>query len=153
MVPEHGLQSFGVNNKVGYNVNYKCIHRSYGLVCPMHGPFCHKTWSVLSLTWSVLSCGGLFCPWSVMSLIRMGWLVGWLFWFNGPLRQYFSLYQEGERKEKRQTREKISIQPPPAPTASAIGPCPTVIQISRTPCRMGDESCISGYMLGFPILE
>ena len=36
------------------------------------------------------------------------WLVGWLvgcFWFNGPLRQYFSLYRavsqrEGERREK-----------------------------------------------------
>ena len=32
-------------------------------------------------------------------------LVGWLFWVNGPLRQYFSLYRavsqrEGERKEK-----------------------------------------------------
>ena len=24
-------------------------------------------------------------------------------------------------------------QPPPAPTASAAGPCPTLIQISRTP--------------------
>ena len=28
---------------------------------------------------------------------------------------------------------KMSKQPPPAPTASAVGPCPTVIQISRTP--------------------
>ena len=27
----------------------------------------------------------------------------------------------------------MSIQPPPAPTASAIGPCPTIIKISRTP--------------------
>ena len=27
----------------------------------------------------------------------------------------------------------MSKQPPPAPTASAIGPCPTSIQISRTP--------------------
>ena len=36
----------------------------------MHGPFCHKTWSVLSLTWSVLSCGGPFCPWSVLSMVR-----------------------------------------------------------------------------------
>ena len=27
----------------------------------------------------------------------------------------------------------MSKQPPPAPTASAIGPCPTIIQISRTP--------------------
>ena len=38
-----------------------------------------------------------------------GWgseqLIGWLIWFNGPLRQYFSLYRavsqrEGEREEK-----------------------------------------------------
>ena len=26
-------------------------------------------------------------------------------------------------------RVKMSKQPPPAPTASAVGPCPTVIQI------------------------
>ena len=66
-----------------------------------------------------------------------GWLVG-CFGFNGPLRQYFSLYRavsqrEGERGEKGQMREKMSKQPPPAPTASATGPCPTIIQISRTP--------------------
>ena len=67
----------------------------------------------------------------------VGWLVG-CFGFNGPLRQYFSLYRavsqrEGERGEKGQMREKMSKQPPPAPTASATGPCPTIIQISRTP--------------------
>ena len=70
-------------------------------------------------------------------LFQVGWLVG-CFGFNGPLRQYFSLYRavsqrEGERGEKRQMREKMSKQPPPAPTASATGPCPTIIQISRTP--------------------
>ena len=27
----------------------------------------------------------------------------------------------------------MSKHPPPAPTAGAIGPCPTIIQISRTP--------------------
>ena len=27
----------------------------------------------------------------------------------------------------------MSKQPPPAPIASAIGPCPTIIQVSRTP--------------------
>ena len=36
----------------------------------MHDPFCHKAWSVLSLTWSVLSCGGPICPWSVLSMVR-----------------------------------------------------------------------------------
>ena len=30
-------------------------------------------------------------------------------------------------------RKKISTQLPPAPTASTVGPCPTLIQISRTP--------------------
>ena len=30
-------------------------------------------------------------------------------------------------------REKMSKQHPPAPTASTIGHCPTVIQVSRTP--------------------
>ena len=67
----------------------------------------------------------------------VGWLVG-CFGLNGPLRQYFSLYRavsqrEGERKEKWQMREKMSKHPTPSPTASAIGPRPTIIQISRTP--------------------
>ena len=70
----------------------------------------------------------------------LGWLVGWLvgFGFNGPLRQYFSLYRavsqrEGERGKKGQMRVKMSKQAPPAPTASAVGPCPTVIQIVGRP--------------------
>ena len=67
----------------------------------------------------------------------MGWLVGW-FWINNPLRQCFSLYRafsqrEGERGVKEQMRVKMSKQPPPAPTASAVGPCPTVIQIVGRP--------------------
>ena len=58
--------------------------------------------------------------------------------FSGPLRQYFSLYQavsqrEGERGEKGQRRVKLSKQPPPALTASAIGPWPTIIQIVGRP--------------------
>ena len=66
------------------------------------------------------------------------WLVG-CFGFIGPLRQYFSLYRavsqrEGERKEKKDRSEKkCPNKPPPAPTASATGPCPTIIQTSRTP--------------------
>ena len=38
-------------------------------------------------------------------------------------------------KEKRSDRweKKMSKQPPPIPTASTIGPGPTVIQVSRTP--------------------
>ena len=54
------------------------------------------------------------------------------------MRQYFSLYRavsqrEGERGEKEQMRVKMSKQLPPAPTASAVGPCPTVIQIVGRP--------------------
>ena len=61
-----------------------------------------------------------------------GWLVG-CFGFSGPLRKYFSLYRavsqrEGERGEKGKMREKMSKHHQPAPTASAVGPCPTVIQ-------------------------
>ena len=57
-----------------------------------------------------------------------------------PLRQYFSYIgssprEEGERNEKIPTREKMSKQLPPAPTASALGPWPTIIQISGTPCQ------------------
>ena len=67
----------------------------------------------------------------------MIWLVG-CFGFNGPLRQYCSLYRavsqrEGERGEKRQRRAKMSKQPPPTPTASAIGPYPTIIQTVGRP--------------------
>ena len=68
---------------------------------------------------------------------KIGWLVG-CFGFNGPLRQYFSLYRavsqrDGEREEKGQMRVKMSKQPPPTPTASAVGPCPTVIKIVGRP--------------------
>ena len=75
-------------------------------------------------------------------LIRTGSVRFWLvvLGLNGPLIQYFSLFRavsqrEGERKEKRETRreKKMSKQPPSAHTASTVGPCPTIIQISRTP--------------------
>ena len=63
------------------------------------------------------------------------WLVG-CFGFNGPLRQYFSLYraasQSGGERKRKYRREK-NVRPAPAPTASTLGPCPTLIQISRTP--------------------
>ena len=47
---------------------------------------------------------------------KPGWLVG--FGFNGPLRQYFSLYlavsqREGERGKEGQMRAKMSKQPHP----------------------------------------
>ena len=78
---------------------------------------------------------GLYLPSPKMASV--GWLVG-CFGFNGPLRQYFSLYRavserEGEREVKGQMRAKMSKQPPPAPTASAADPCPTVIKIAGRP--------------------
>ena len=73
-----------------------------------------------------------------MTLI-IGRLVG-CFGFSGPVRQYFNLYQavsqrEGERREKGQKRVRVNMskQLTPAPIASAIGPCPTIIQIVGRP--------------------
>ena len=68
-------------------------------------------------------------------LLQVHWLVG-CFGFNGPLRQYFSLYRavsqrEGEREKIE--KSKTVQTTPPAPTASAIGPCPTIIQIVGRP--------------------
>ena len=65
----------------------------------------------------------------------VGWLVALGF---TALWDRISVYigpspREGGRNQKRWTREKMSKQPPLTPTASAIGPCPTIIQISRTP--------------------
>ena len=73
---------------------------------------------------------------NVILFAIFGWLVG--LGFNDPLRQYFSLYRavsqrEGERGKKGYMRVKTSKQPPPAPTASAVGPCPTIIQIVGRP--------------------
>ena len=71
-----------------------------------------------------------------MLCIVVGWLVG-CFGLNGPLRQYFSLhravFQRERQKEKSLTREKISKQPPPAPTASTEGPCPTLSKLVGRP--------------------
>ena len=71
----------------------------------------------------------------LFSELKMGqghqWLVGWLIGFNGPLRQYFSPYQAVSHREERKDRgeKKCPKQPPPAPSASAKGPCSTIIQI------------------------
>ena len=55
-----------------------------------------------------------------------------LFGFNGPLRQYFSLYRaisqrEGERKTELKDERKNIQQSPPAPTARTEDPYPTII--------------------------
>ena len=64
------------------------------------------------------------------------WLVG-CFGLNEPLRVFQSisdgLPKKGRRKRE-MTDERKNVQTtPPAPTASVVGPCPTWIQVSRTP--------------------
>ena len=49
---------------------------------------------------------------------------------------------EREKEKRKDRREKKSKQPQPAPPASAVGVCPTVIQINRT---SGTESLPSTY--------
>ena len=44
------------------------------------------------------------------------WLVGWLFWVDDPLRQYFSLYRvlsqrEGERRERIEESKNVQTTP------------------------------------------
>ena len=54
------------------------------------------------------------------------------------LRFYFSLYRavsqrEAVRKRNDRREKKMSKHPQPAPTASAVCTCPTIIQIARRP--------------------
>ena len=106
----------------------------------------------LDNSWARAYCACSRCGWGLfghffshlsflflLPLLRDGpiYLVG-CFGLSGPLRQYFRLYRAvsqrgGETGEKGQRRIKMSNQPPPAPTASAIGPCPTIIQIVERP--------------------
>ena len=64
----------------------------------------------------------------------IGWLVG-CFRFNGPLRQYFSLYravyQRGRKRREKIDESKNVQTTPPAPPASATGPCPTIQIVGR----------------------
>ena len=58
------------------------------------------------------------------------------FGFNGPLRQYFSLYRAvvnrgGDMRKMIDERKNVQTTPP-APTTSAVSPCPTITKISRT---------------------
>ena len=70
--------------------------------------------------------------------LNLGWLVGWLFWVLRPFETVFQsisrrLPKRGRKRNERTDESKMSKQPPPAPTASAVGPCPTVIQIIGHP--------------------
>ena len=65
------------------------------------------------------------------------WSVGWLFGLNGRLRQYFSRYRvvsqrEGERRKMIDERKKIQTTPIRT-YCKRTGPCPAIIQSSRSP--------------------
>ena len=64
---------------------------------------------------------------AALSLSLCGCLVC-CFGLSGPLRRYFSLYRAVSQREE-ETREKMFKQPIPAPTASTVGPCPTLILV------------------------
>ena len=49
-------------------------------------------------------------------------------------------------------RVKMSQQPPPAPTASTVGPCPTVIQIVGRPGTGSLKYCKTLSICGFKFL-
>ena len=64
-------------------------------------------------------------------------LVGW-FWVYRPFETVFQsisgrLPKRGRKRKERIDESKNVQTTPPAPTASAVGPCPTVIQIVGRP--------------------
>ena len=76
---------------------------------------------------------------SCRSIWTISYTIGWLFWGLTALWDSISVYigpsprERGRKKsEMIDERKKMSKQPPPAPTARAVGPRPTLIQISRT---------------------
>ena len=62
---------------------------------------------------------------------QYGQRVGWLFSVKHPFETVFQSISgrllEREKKREMIDLRKVSKQPPPAPTTSAIGPCPTII--------------------------
>ena len=67
----------------------------------------------------------------LLLLLRLIWIG--CFGFNGPSRQYLSLPERGRKRREKIEKSKNVQTPPPAPTARAIGPCPTIIQIEGRP--------------------
>ena len=66
----------------------------------------------------------------------VGWLVFWGLTASETVFQSIldRLPERGrKRREKTEKSKKKFKQPPPAPTASAIGPCHTIIQIVGRP--------------------
>ena len=62
------------------------------------------------------------------------------------LRQYFSLYRTVSQRERKKTDmiDKVkNVQlPPPAPTASTVGPCPTTVQPVLVATSIKQATCV-----------
>ena len=77
-----------------------------------------------------------FC--SKLVIITTLRLAGLLFWVSRPFETVFQsisgrLPERGRKRRGRIDESKMSKQLPPAPTARALGPCPTIIQIIGRP--------------------
>ena len=72
----------------------------------------------------------------------LGKVVGWLFWALQPFEAVFQSISgrlpERGKKKREMRREKMSKQPPPAPTASAVGP---PLPFWARPCQASYSVC------------
>ena len=71
------------------------------------------------------------CSIPLTNLNVLRWLVGCLFWAKRPFETVYQsisdrLRERGGKKSEKIDERKMSKQPLPAPTASAVGPCPTL---------------------------
>ena len=84
-----------------------------------------------------LSYMSLPAAWFSLGSGSENFLVGWLFWGLTALSDSISVYtglpEKGRKRREIIDERKMSKQPPPTPTARPVGPCPTLVQISRTP--------------------
>ena len=69
----------------------------------------------------------------VSVVISASRLISWLLVFETVFHSISARLTERGRKRREMTKERKMSKQTPAPIASAVGPCPTVIQISKTP--------------------
>ena len=67
---------------------------------------------------------------------KCGGGIGWLIWVKWPFETVFQsisgrLPERGRKRRERIEASKNVKTTPPAPYASTVGPCPTLIQMSR----------------------
>ena len=88
------------------------------------------------LIWIIVGQGPITLPVGAGGIFSFSLLVVWLCWGCRPFETYCSLYRavsqrEGDRKREMIDERKNVQTTPPAPTASTVGPCLTLIQIRR----------------------